>query len=148
MDIGIVPGEIGILPEYREVIGPPGRTIGPSGPYWRRGERATREGRALPFPKPNWTRGRGRPPSFLPPLSPFPFPPVEERKRGGGRILLGLGVQVEHPPGAPNLVGLLSPSLRYIHGQGHPNSTTDNLLAVCSAPSTVYHLSHIVIVLR
>ena len=31
MDIGMVPGEIGILPEYREVIGTP---RGVNGPTW------------------------------------------------------------------------------------------------------------------
>ena len=76
-------------------------------------------GAPLPLPKPNWTRGGGRPPSFLPPLSPLPFPPVEERKMGG-RILLGLGVQVGLPLARPNLAGLLSPSLLYIRGQGAP----------------------------
>ena len=39
------------------------------------------------------------------------------------------------------------PSFIYM-GRGAPQSTTDNLLAVCGAPSTVTHLGHIVIVLR
>ena len=49
MDIGIVPGEIGILPEYREVIGTP------PGGYWAymglEGEEGRRqEGAARPSP--------------------------------------------------------------------------------------------------
>ena len=49
MDIGIVPGEIGILPEHREVTGTP------PGGYWAymglEGEEGRRqEGAALPYP--------------------------------------------------------------------------------------------------
>ena len=48
MDIGSVPGEIGILPEYREVTGTPGNIMGLSGPRWKRGEEARAGPRAPP----------------------------------------------------------------------------------------------------
>ena len=40
LDIGIVPGEIEILPEYREVTGTPGNLMGLNGPSGGRGEEA------------------------------------------------------------------------------------------------------------
>src|SRR3990170_35357 len=39
LDIEMVPSDSCIFPEYREVTGTPGRSNGPIGPYWRRGER-------------------------------------------------------------------------------------------------------------
>ena len=49
MDIGNVPGEIGILPEYQGVTGTP---PGVNGPTWalREKRRADRTGRAPPPP--------------------------------------------------------------------------------------------------
>ena len=47
LDIGMVPSDSGIFPEYREVTRPPGRSIGPIGPYWRRGERPRERGAPL-----------------------------------------------------------------------------------------------------
>ena len=92
MDIGIVPGEIGSLPEYREVTGTPGG-------YWaymgHKGEEEGRPGQAarpLP-PSPNRTR-KGVAPPF--PLSPFPLP-FPTRQEGG--VLLPVGVELlqAHP---------------------------------------------------
>ena len=69
-------------------------------------------------------------------------------EEGGGRILLGLGVQVGLPPWRA-LLGLRPPPpLLYIRGQGAPQSTIDNLLAVCGSPSIVYSSGHSVVVLR
>ena len=54
---------------------PPGEVLGLTGPEGR--ERAAAQEVAPPMGSPNWTRGRGRGPSFplpLPPLS-FPLPP-------------------------------------------------------------------------
>ena len=71
MDIGIVPGEIGILPEYREVTGTP------PGGYWAymglEGEEGRRqEGTAPPSPSPIRTpHGRGRATSWVAALSPL-----------------------------------------------------------------------------
>ena len=45
MDIGIVPGEIGILPEYREVTGTP---RGVNGPTWAKREKRKEQGRRRP----------------------------------------------------------------------------------------------------
>ena len=83
----MVPIRRGDFSEYREATGTPGKVIGPNGPYWRRGDRPQEVGSA-PFPNLNWTRGGGATPSFLLPLSPFPFPPLLWKEKGG-RILLG-----------------------------------------------------------
>ena len=48
MDIGSVPGEIGIFSEYREVTGTPGNLMGLSGPEGR--ERAVAQEVARPLP--------------------------------------------------------------------------------------------------
>ena len=77
MDIGSVPGEIGILPEYREGYrNPPGAIwaiMGLHGPL-RREEGGGQVDAHAPKPKPNWTRvgGRGAPLSFFSSLS-FPY---------------------------------------------------------------------------
>ena len=65
MDIGIVPGEIGILPEHREVTGTPGGVIGPTWASREKREGGRRGPRAPPLPSPNRTREGGRPPPFL-----------------------------------------------------------------------------------
>ena len=81
MDIGIVPGEIGILPEYREVTGTP------PGGYWAYmglvGEEGRiQEGAARPLPlSPNRTRkGGGAPLAF--PLSHSFLPPPSGTRKG------------------------------------------------------------------
>ena len=81
-------------------------------------------GAPLPLPKPNWTRGGGRPPSF-------PFPPLRW-KEGGSR--LGLGVLVGLPPlGAPlGPAGLPSPPL-YTGVGGTPKTQQTIVLVVCGA---------------
>ena len=73
MDIGIVPGEIGILPEYREVTGTPRGVIGPTWASRDKREGGRRGPRAPPLPSPNRTReGGGAPPPFLPLFLLFP----------------------------------------------------------------------------
>ena len=86
----MVPSDSGIFPEYREVTGTPrgkiwalwaigGRLTSPQGA----GAPPTREEAELDL-------GRGRHPlSFSYSLS-FPFSPSGRRKKGWGRILLGL----------------------------------------------------------
>ena len=70
MDTGMVPGEIGIILEHREVIGTPGEVYGP---YWalvERGEKVQKVACASPLPKPYWTSGGGAAPlSFFLSLS-------------------------------------------------------------------------------
>ena len=71
LDIGMVPGEFGHIPEYREVTGTSREVYGP---YWAivgERRREPRRGRP-PTPKPNlnWV-GVHPPPSFL--LSPPSF---------------------------------------------------------------------------
>ena len=48
MDIGSVPGEIGILPEYREVTGTPDNLMGLNGPSGGSREEAKGQPRAPP----------------------------------------------------------------------------------------------------
>ena len=65
MDIGIIPGEIGILTEYRGVTGTP---PGVNGPTWALVEREGIKGsvgRAPTRPKLNWFRARGAGPLLL-----------------------------------------------------------------------------------
>ena len=90
MDIGSVPGEIGILPGYREVTGTPREPYGPS---WALAEerRGGQRWAARPSPpSPNRTRRRGRRPAFL--LSLL-FPPSRILfQLGKGGVLLPEGV--------------------------------------------------------
>ena len=68
----MVPGEIGILPEYREVTGTP---RGVNGPTWAKREKregARRGPRAPPPPSPNRIREGGGAPPFLPLFLLFP----------------------------------------------------------------------------
>ena len=63
MDIGMVPGEIGIIPEHREVIGTPREVYGP---YWDLvEERGKKKRRGTPKPNPNWEEGGAPFPSFF-----------------------------------------------------------------------------------
>ena len=77
--------------------------------------------------------------------------PLAQSELGGGRLLsfplsslgkgrglqLGLGILVGHPYGArPPWPASSSPSFIYV-GKGAPQITTNNLLAVCGAPSIV-----------
>ena len=75
MDIGIVPGEIGILPEYREVTETARGVIGPTWASREKREGGRKGRRAPPLPSPNRTREGGRrpPPLFL--LLFLLFPP-------------------------------------------------------------------------
>ena len=72
MDIGMVPGEIGILPEYREVTGTP---RGVNGPTWaKREKRKEPGGGRAPLPllvRIGQGKGGGAPP-FLPLFLLFP----------------------------------------------------------------------------
>ena len=111
-------------------------------------ERSASKGGRAPHP---WQvrieLGRGwRPLSFLLPLLLLPFLPSWKRKGTPTRI----GNPSWTPPiGAPLLGRPPPPPPSFIYvGTGHPKGTTDNLLAVCGAPSTVTHLGHIVVVLR
>ena len=74
MDIGIVPGEIGVLPEYREVTGTP---RGVNGPTWAKREKRKEQGGGR-APLPLLVRiGQGKggsAPSFLPLFLLFPPP--------------------------------------------------------------------------
>ena len=91
MNIGSVPGEIGILPENREVTGTPRGVIGPTWASREKREGTRRGPRAPPLPSPNRTREGGRrPPSLvqfgpdhgegcghlLRSSSPFPYGPL------------------------------------------------------------------------
>ena len=109
----MVPGEIGIIPEHREVIGTPGRYMGLSG---REGKEA-KEG--APTPQAQSELGGGPAPlSFLPPSSSFLLP----LQIGKGGVLLPVGVGL--PPWAllPPLVGPLLHS--FIYGEGAPLGDT------------------------
>ena len=82
MDIGSVLGEIGILPEYREVTGTPRGFIGPT---WA--SREKREGRGTreegkegrPLPNSDWAWG-----GSLAPFPSFPLKPNEAHIPPGG----------------------------------------------------------------
>jgi hypothetical protein len=109
--------------------------MGQHGPLWRE-RRATRGGCAPPHGSPNWTRGGAAPP-FPPPL-PLLLSPLHTKGRGGGRILIGPGVQVGLPLGAPLLGRRPPPPLLYIWGWGAPQRH-DNCSSVLEAsPSSVY----------
>ena len=92
MDIGNVPGEIGILPEYRGVTGTPPGVIGPT--WALREKRRAGQGRPRPPspPSPNRTRKGGGAP-------PFPLPPLSFSYKARGRSLLpvGVGLLQAHP---------------------------------------------------
>ena len=124
MDIVSVLGEIGILPEYREVTGTP---RGLNGPTWalvgkRRGGKGW-AARPSPLVRIGQGEGGGAPLSFLSPSS-FPPSPTPTRKEGSPtpsgsrtppwRALLG------RPPPPPWLL--------YIRGQGAPLDTTHKLI--------------------
>ena len=110
----MVPGEIGILPEHREVTGTP------PGGYWAymglEGEEGRRRRglRAPPLPSPNRTREGGRRPRFpspLPPLSPFSYSYLERRESYSRW-------EYDSPLGAPSLAGRLLPLGSFIYGGG------------------------------
>ena len=144
-DIGKVPSGSGIFPENREVTKTPGRSIGPIGPYWRRGERPCESP-----PCPNRIGlGEGVAPLFPSPSLSLPLFPLRW-KEGGGPNPTWTRSPSRTPPMAHPPLGSASSSspILYILGQGAPQSTIDNLLAMCGAPSTDFHLGHIVVVLR
>ena len=119
MDTRMVPGEIGIIPEHREVIGTPREVYGP---YWDLVERRRKEQGSPPptpsKPNPNWEGGRP-PLSFLPPSSFFPLL-LLIGKRG---VLLPVGVGIPPLGTPPSLAGPLLHSFIY-RGRGHPRDTT------------------------
>ena len=107
---------------------------------------AAQGGRAPPpSPSPIRTRRGGRPPFSLSPHLRIPIP---TRIGGGVLLLVGVGLLLARPK-----AGRTSPPwLLYIRRQGAPLDTQvdlrDRSLAVCGAPSTIFHLGHIVAVLR
>ena len=85
MDIGSVPGEIGILPEYREGYGnPPGAKWAMMGLSGKEKRQPEMDRAPLPSLGPNRTRRGGRPPfRFSPSANPIPTRiPKGERGRG------------------------------------------------------------------
>ena len=116
MDIGSVPGEIGILPGYREVTGTPREPYGPS---WALVERRKGQPKvAAPLPPPLVLLGLGeggRPPSL-------PSPPRNPSwTRIGGRNPTPRGSRTllaRHPWTAS-----LPPLVLYILRQRHPRNT-------------------------
>ena len=87
MDIRMVLGEFGHIPEYREVTGTPREVYGP---YWAIvGERRREPKRGRPPPPSPIQIGWGADPPFHPPLSPF-LPLLIQLGKGG--ILLPVGV--------------------------------------------------------
>ena len=114
MDIGSVPGEIGILPGYREVTGTPREPYGPS---WALVERRKGQpkgaARLPPSPSPIRTRRGGRPPLSLFPPSPTPTRKEGSPTPGGSRT----------PPWRA-LLGRPPPPLgSFIYGgRGHPRT--------------------------
>src|SRR3990170_248704 len=94
--------------------------------------------RVPPKPNPNWGG------AFLLSLSLFLLLLLQLGK-GGNLLLLGVGIP---PLSAPHEAGPPPPPLLYIRGRGHPIDTQVDCLAVCGAPSTYFHLGHIVVVLR
>ena len=126
----MVPGEIGNIPEHREVTGTPGEVYGP---YWALVERMGKEqGRGRP-PQAQSELGGGPAPLSFPPPSSSVALPLQTRKGG---VLLPVGVGL--PPWAHllPLAGPLLPSFIY-GGEGHPIDTTIDLLdlfVVCGAP--------------
>ena len=93
LDIGIVLGEIGILPEYRGVTGTPPGVIGST---WAiREKRRAGQGRPR-APSPQVQIGQGR--GGGAPLSSFPFPfPSPTRQEGGVLLPVGVGLLQAHP---------------------------------------------------
>ena len=76
----MVPGEIGILPEYRGVTGTPRGVNGPHGPKVEKRKGSQGRPRAPSPPSPNWTRREGRRPPLL---SPFLPPLLLGQGKGG-----------------------------------------------------------------
>ena len=70
MDIGIVPGEIGILSEHREVTGTPPGVIGPTWASREKREGTRRGPRPKPFVQVGLGLGGARATSWLLPLLP------------------------------------------------------------------------------
>ena len=134
MDFGRVPGEIGTIPDHREVIGTPREVYGP---YWAvMGERR-REPRRGRAPQAQSELGGGSAPlSFL--ILPLPSSPTPTRERGG-LLLLGVGLPLGRAierAGAP-----LLPSFIY-GGGGHPIDTqVDNCLSHVRCPPPPYSTS-------
>src|SRR3954467_13763078 len=115
----MVPGEIGILPEYRRGYRNPSGVNGPHGPKVekRRGGQGLA---ARPLPSsPNWTRRGAAPPFpslslslslslFPPPVNPIPTRFGGNPTPGGSRT----------PWRAPSRPAAPSPLSHYIRGQG------------------------------
>ena len=113
----MVPGEIGILPEHREVTGTPRGVIGPTWASREKREGGRRGPRAPTLPSPNRTREGGRRPLSFPSSSSSPLLLFQLGKKG---VLLPVGV------GLPPWRALLGrppppPWLLYIRGRGAPH---------------------------
>ena len=80
------------------------------------------------------------------PSLPLPLPSSRTPTRERGKPT---PTRSRNPPlGAPHEAGPPPPPLLYIRGGGHPKDTQVDCLTVCGAPSTDFHLGHIVVVLR
>ena len=130
MDTGKVPGEIGNIPEFREVTETPREVYGP---YWALVEgREKEQGRGRP-PQAQSELGGGPAPPFLL-SSPLFLPSPTPNRKGGAKPTWSriAPPRARHPLGRPP-----PPSLLYIRGQGGTPETQQliiDLLAVCGAP--------------
>ena len=117
----MVLGEIGIIPEHREVIGTPREVYGP---YWTLVERRGKDqgkGRDPPPQAQSELGGGPAPLSFLPPSSSFPLP--LQIGKGGVLLPVGVGLPFGVPPPWP---AAPSPLLLYIRGQGGTSRHNNN----------------------
>ena len=117
MDIGSVPGEIGILPEYREVTGTPRE---PYGPRWALVERRKGQPKvAARLPPPLVQLGLGEVAGHLS-LSLSPLGILFGIGLGGVLLPVGVGLLLRPPPGRPPP----PPWILYIRGQGGTSKHT------------------------
>ena len=121
LDTGSVPGEIGILPEYREGYrNPPGRQMGLLGLSGEeRGH--PRGGTRPPLPQSELDKGRWRRPPLLPSPRLLLPPSTSWNRKGRGKPTWSRIA----PPWARLSLGWPSPPPPFIYGgRGHPKDTT------------------------